>query len=487
MADWTETYRPDTLSAVRGNDKARDALQEWAETWDDHREAVIIHGSPGVGKTSAAHALAADLDWPTIELNASDSRTKDVIERVAGEAAKSGTLDGGAGGRRLVILDEADNLHGNADYGGTRAISDLVREANQPMVLIANEFYDMSNGLRNACQDIEFRDVSKRSILPVLRDICRQEGIEFEDAALEEIATTNSGDLRGAIKDLQAMADGREELTADDVVSGSRDRTRDIFEYLDTVIKEAGAEEALKSSYEVDETPDDLINWIEDNMPKDYHGEELAAAYGFLANADRWLGRVRTTQNYSFWRYAADNMTAGVAAARREEKGGWTRYGPPSYWSKLGRSRGTRETRDYLARQIAETAGTSIGAARREIMPYLAAMTHHCHNRELTVAMVAAYDLEPEHVSMITGSGQDTNKVQDIVVDARDLREVEAVEGSEGAFEGGSATGGDGDKPEPDPNDGDDREAEAEPATEEASPADDESSGAQQSGLGDFS
>jgi replication factor C large subunit len=482
MADWTETYRPGTLAEVRGNDSARDDLREWAETWEDHREAVIVHGSPGVGKTSAAHALANDLGWPTIELNASDSRTKEVIQRVAGEAAKSGTLDAGGSGRRLVILDEADNLHGSADYGGTRAISDLVREADQPMVLIANEFYELSNGLRNACREIEFRDVSKRSILPVLRDICRREGIDYEDAALEDIAATNDGDLRGAIKDLQAMADGRDQLTAADVLSGSRDRTRGIFEYLDTVIKEAGAEEALKASYDVDETPDDLINWIEDNVPKDYHGEELAVAYGFLADADKWLGRVRATQNYSFWRYAADNMTAGVAAARGEEKGGWTRYGPPSYWSKLGRTRGTRETRDYVARQIAESAGTSIGTARREIMPYLAAMTHHCTNRELTVAMVAQYDLDPEHVSLVSGSGEDTNKVQSIVEDARERREAAAVEASEGAFAGGTATGGDGD---------DDADGSADPggesdADEEASEVGSGDNDAQQSGLGDF-
>ena len=120
MTDWTEKYRPDSLSELRGNNKARDQLREWAEGWEDHREAVILHGPPGVGKTSAAHALAADEEWPTIELNASDSRTKDVIERVAGEAAKSGTLTGGSGGRRLLIMDEADNIHGNADRGGSR-------------------------------------------------------------------------------------------------------------------------------------------------------------------------------------------------------------------------------------------------------------------------------------------------------------------------------------------------------------------------------
>ncbi|MFT4922471.1 MAG: replication factor C large subunit, partial [Haloarculaceae archaeon] len=436
--DWTEKYRPSSLSELRGNDSARDEFREWADTWEDHREAVIVHGSPGVGKTSAAHALAADEDWPTIELNASDARTKDVIERVAGEAAKSGTLTGGRGGRRLVILDEADNIHGNVDRGGTRAITALVKEANQPIVLIANEYYEMSNGLRNACQDVEFRDVSARSIVPVLRDVCRKEGIDFEAAALEAIAEMNSGDLRGAIKDLQAQAEGREELTEDDVVSGERDRTQGVFDYLDTVIKEASAQEALEASYDVDETPDDLINWIEDNMPKDYQGGELADAYGFLANADRWLGRVRTTQNYSFWRYAADNMTAGVAAARRETKGGWTRYGPPSYWSKLGRTRGTRDKRDYVARQIAEDGGVSTATARREIMPHLAVTTHHCKNRELTVAMAARYDLDPEHVAFVTGSGKDTNKVQSIVEDAQDLRERLAAEHSGGAFEGAS-------------------------------------------------
>jgi len=439
--DWTEKYRPSSLSELRGNDKARDALREWADTWADHREAVILHGSPGVGKTSAAHALAEDEGWPTIELNASDSRTKDVIERVAGEAAKSGTLTAGEGGRRLVILDEADNLHGNVDRGGTRAITSLVKEANQPMVLIANEFYEMSNGLRNACRDIEFRNVGKRSIAPVLRDLCRQEGIEFEDAALDRIAEMNSGDLRGAVKDLQALAEGRESIAAEDIVTGERDRTKGVFDYLDTVIKEAGAQEALEASYDVDETPDDLINWIEDNMPKDYEGEELAVAYDFLANADRWLGRVRETQNYTFWRYAGDNMTAGVAAARRKPKGGWTRYGPPSYWSKLGRTSGTRDTRDYVARRVAEENGVSMSTARRAILPHLAVMTHHCKNRELTVAMAARYDLEEKHVSFVTGSGEDTNKVQSIVADAQELREELAVEHGGGAFESGSADG----------------------------------------------
>ncbi|WP_207589383.1 replication factor C large subunit [Halomontanus rarus] len=443
MSDWTETYRPSTLSEVRGNNKARDQLREWAETWADHRKSVILHGSPGVGKTSAAHALANDMGWPVMELNASDDRQADVIKRVAGEASKTGTLTAGGAGRRLVILDEADNFHGNADYGGAREVTRVVKEANQPIVLVANEFYDMSQSLRNNCETIEFRDVSKRSIVPVLRDICRREGIDFDEGALEKIADSTSGDLRSAINDLQAIAEGAERLTEDDVVTGERDRTEGIFDFLDTLIKEATAEEALRASYDVDETPDDLLNWVEDNVPKDYHGAELADAYEFLSNADRWLGRVRATQDYSYWRYATDNLTAGVAASRREPKGGWTRYGPPSYWSKLGSTRGTRDTRDSIAQRVAEVEGTSLATARRELLPYLSTMTHHCSNRDLTVRMAAAYELDAKELSFITGSGESTNKVQDIVADAEERSAKQAVEHGGDAFLNASTSASD--------------------------------------------
>ncbi len=477
MTDWTEKYRPSSLSEVRGNNKARDALREWADTWEDHGEAVILHGSPGVGKTSAAHALAADEGWDVVELNASDQRTADVVERVAGEAAKSGTLSGGTGGRKLVVMDEADNLHGNVDRGGSAAITRLVKDSTQPIVLIANEFYDMSNTLRSACRDIEFRDVSKRSIVPVLRDICRREGIEYDEEALEAIAEQNSGDLRSAVNDLQALAETAETLTADDVVMGERDRTEGVFDFLDDLIKNLGAQDALEAAYDVDETPDDLINWVEDNVPKDYYGDELADAYEFLSNADVWLGRVRATQNYSYWRYATDNIAAGVAASRQHDHGGWTRYGPPSYWRKLGSSRATREKRDYVARKVAEVSGTSMATARRKVVPFLATMTHHCKNRELTVAMTAAYDLDTEHVSFVTGSGETTNKVQSIVEDAEQLREDRAVEHSGGAFEGETTL---------DDADGGDDEHEEDAVAEESDDSSEAESADDQAGLDDF-
>jgi len=88
-----------------------------------------------------------------------------------------------------------------------------------------------------------------------------------------------------------------------------------------------------------------------------------------------------------------------------------------------------------------------MSTARREILPHLSVMTHHCTNRDLTVAMAARYELDAEHVSFVTGSGESTNKVQSIVEDAQALREEQVVAASEVAFQGSAdpATAGEDD------------------------------------------
>jgi replication factor C large subunit len=371
------------------------------------------------------------MGWDVMELNASDSRTKDQIEKVAGGAAMNQSLTNN--GRQLVILDEADNLHRHKDRGGAGAMTRLVKSANQPIVLIANDFYDMSRGLRGACRDIEFRDVSARSILPALRDICRREDIQYDDAALERIADRNAGDLRGAINDLQAVGEGRDRLTIEHISTGSRDRSVGIFEFLDSVLKEENAQEALQVAYDAEENPEDLLQWIEDKVPMVYGDGELADAYEFISNADRWQGRVRATQNYQYWRYISDNISAGVASVRQSQRGGWTRYGGYPYRSSKD------ATRDHIAQQIAEAEGVSIATARREYLPYLASMIAYCKPSELTTAIAARYNLDAEHVAYISGSGKSTNKVQNIVEEAEQLREQQAVEHSGEAFAPGES------------------------------------------------
>jgi len=464
MQEWTERYRPQTLAAVRGNDAARDALAEWAETWDDHGEAVVIHGSPGVGKTSAAHALAADRGWAAMELNASDVRTKDAIERLAGRAATNHTLTGGDR-RQLVIVDEADNLHHNADRGGAAAITRIVKAAAQPIVLIANEYYDLASGLRSATRAIEFRDISARSIVPVLRDICRKEEVTFEPAALEAIAEADAGDLRAAIHDLQAAVGGGDAVTVEDVRVDGRDRGVGIFPFLDAVFKTADAQTALQRSFDVDETPEDLLRWIDDKVGAVYGYAEWARATEFLSNAARWIARVYTTdRTYRWWRYASDNVVGGVAAVREGDHGGYTRYGGPPWRNR------SNKTRAFVVGQIATHAGMSMQHARREVLPVLRALTELCSPRERTVRMAGYYTLDAAAVAFVTGSGKSTTKVAEIVADGQRLRAPDIA-----------APEPDADGAPPDPDAGDD-----EPGTATSASPDAEGDGDTQAGLGEF-
>jgi replication factor C large subunit len=117
--------------------------------------------------------------------------------------------------------------------------------------------------------------------------------------------------------------------------------------------------------------------------------------------------------------------------------------------------------------------------------------------------MAARYDLDAEHISFITGSGKDTNKVQSIVEDAQQLREELAAENADGAFEGDSKAAGidDGSASDDADEDGDagaDEESSASAGQstltgEALEEGDDESANAenakeddQQAGLGDF-
>jgi replication factor C large subunit len=347
--DWAEKYRPRRLEDLVGNSAAIRQMVEWAQSWNKDKKPLILYGKPGTGKTSSAHALANEMGWEIIELNASDQRTKGVIEKVAGSSSMTASLSGAT--QKLILLDEADNLQGTADRGGARAIIEVIKFACQPIILVANELYELSPELRSRCDTVQFRALPARSIVPRLRYICSAEGIEYDENALKEIAESAAGDIRAAINMLYASALGRDQLTEDEVYTSKKDQRSSIFDLVSAVFGSPGGEELMRISYEVDETPDTMEQWLEANLHHLKDREKIAKSYSYLSRSDEYIGYTFRHQYYTLWRYAAALMILGTSAASAG-KGIHARIMPPSRWRKMGTYKKQKSLRLELSRKL---------------------------------------------------------------------------------------------------------------------------------------
>ena len=75
----SEKYRPRSLDAMVGNEVARAKFLAWLKKWKDGSKAALLVGPPGTGKTTTVHLAAEAQNLNLVELNASDSRTKEKL------------------------------------------------------------------------------------------------------------------------------------------------------------------------------------------------------------------------------------------------------------------------------------------------------------------------------------------------------------------------------------------------------------------------
>lgn len=160
---WTTKYAPSTLAQICGNKTTVEKLQRWLQRFPKNVKtgfklagpdgsgnfrAVILHGPPGIGKTTAAHLVAKLEGYDIVERNASDTRSKKLMEEGLKGVLSTNSINGyfagdgkevQAGKKKLVfIMDEVDGMSAG-DRGGVGALAAVCKKTEVPMILICND------------------------------------------------------------------------------------------------------------------------------------------------------------------------------------------------------------------------------------------------------------------------------------------------------------------------------------------------------------
>ncbi len=418
---WTDKYAPLTEGAFIGNPETLGTAKEWAGRWEKGKREtpLLLYGQTGAGKTALAYLIAHLHSWDIFEFNASDFRTKEAVEKIAGAAACNASFSGRL---RLVLIDEVDGILGSYDRGGMAAVLQLLKSATNPVILTANDIY-ADRGLaplRSACKLLEFKRINYLSIAKRLCEIANANGIKYDAEAIKELAKNSSGDFRAALLDMQTLAmhgDVGMEAVRE---LGYREREEKIFKILQDIFK--GSElSAIRRARASSGIGNDLLErWIEENIPRQYtHPEDIAAAFERLSRADVFEGRIVRRQHFGFLRYSSELMTSGVALSRSHDYHGYTAYQFPGLLSKLSRSKPLRELKKALSKKIGSFTHSSARSTMAEDLPFIKMIfTNHA----LAVEMAARLNLEEDEVAYLLETKPETKKVQRTMEEADALR-----------------------------------------------------------------
>jgi len=373
---WTEKYRPKTFDDIVGIVKEKKIVENWVKNWKENNPQMplLLVGPAGTGKTTFAHVIANEFS-DSIELNASDKRSYDIIMSTVGESATTKSFFTKDNEHKLIILDEVDGIHGREDSGGTRAIGKIIKESIHPIVMTANDFYSPRlKTIKTKCKVIKFSKIRTPSINVLLRRICDKEGIDADPEALKELAKRANGDMRSALNTLQVLTDDTKKLTLDDLKSvGQKDNINNIFDSVRRVLKSKSIDK-VKNSLRLDEDPTLVMEYIAENIPREYEKpEEIKKAYEMISLSDLYFGRARQTRNYTYWRYASEFMGVGVAISKDETYKKFTRLTGATSFALMGRTRAKRDLRDRIAQKMNEKLHMSNSVAI-SMFPYMEIM-----------------------------------------------------------------------------------------------------------------
>ena len=386
---WADRYRPKSVSELIISTSSLEKISQWLDQWKEGvplKKSLVLYGPPGVGKTSAALAIAHDLGYPLVEMNASDQRNRDSMKSIALMAALYQDIFanfGTEGQKKIILIDEADSIfegrssETGGDSGGLSELLKVIQRTKNPIILTMNNYYEFRRKsvgkiILDSSTAIEFVPYRRRNdtdyknfklkLNRKIYEILQTENVKMDQRFVTEIIEKNGSDIRSILNDIESLRDG----------SGSsgvsmRDSQTSIYNVMQDTFRSGDYSKIMRDMYDKDFQAEDYLMWIDKNLPLECVNDmDLMESFDLISLADIFIGRVMKKQHYAFKGYA-EELAAGVSFTIKDKNRHYVKYEFPSYIMQMSRLRERRNARKSLSLKTGKLTHMSA----RSAMEYL--------------------------------------------------------------------------------------------------------------------
>ncbi len=212
----TEKYRPKTLDDLITPTRVKEKLSKGVY------QHLLLHGSPGTGKTSAAKVMVKHFKHPHLYINASTDTSIDIVRnRITDFCANRSIMDE-PGKLKVILLDEIDGVS-DQFFKALRATMDQF-SVNARFIATCNYINKVPDPIQSRFEMIDF-DFSKEEESEIMKgyivrlfNICKEEGLEIEKHAAVELVRRKFPDLRNMLNTIQGFkSQGIEKVQVEDI------------------------------------------------------------------------------------------------------------------------------------------------------------------------------------------------------------------------------------------------------------------------------
>jgi len=201
---WVEKYRPKTVSDCILPDRIKTVFQEYVN--QKNIPNLLLSGGAGIGKTSIAKAMCQEIGCDVMVINGSDEGR--MIDTFRTKIKNYGSSMSLSGGRKVIILDEADYCNPESVQP---ALRNFIEEfsSNCSFIFTCNFKHKLIEPLHSRCAVVDFglRPAEKTSMagqfFKRVQSILDEEKVEFDDKVVAEIIKKHFPDFRRVLNELQ--------------------------------------------------------------------------------------------------------------------------------------------------------------------------------------------------------------------------------------------------------------------------------------------